>query len=327
MTASIPDQTAILAAASLEPMPPLPTAVPGPPAMASSSWSISTTSSMSEASASRRGSPVSRPAVSVSSTSRPAPDEVGHQCGEAVVVAETDLLVRHGVVLVDDGDHAELEQPAERLTGVEVLAAVDEVEGGEQDLAGDQPVAAEGVAPDPHQQVLAHRGHRLQRGQVRRAGRPSDRLVHPAAMAPEVTMTTRCPAARAWATSPASLSMASVSTRPSPVVTDDDPILTTRVRPAACHLSGAPAPAGGLAGELRLVPVPGERQVADVHRVPVPGTGPGQCPVHAQPPEPALDVVGRLVGGDVVEGDGPLRHPPEHGELALPHPLDGEALG
>ena len=49
-------------------------------------------------------------------------------------------------------------------------------------------------------------------------------------MAPEVTTTTRWPARRAWATSDASLSMAAVSTRPSAVVTEDDPILTTSVR-------------------------------------------------------------------------------------------------
>ena len=46
---------------------------PGPPAMDSSSWSISTTSSISEVSDSRRGSPVSSPAVSVSRTRSPAP--------------------------------------------------------------------------------------------------------------------------------------------------------------------------------------------------------------------------------------------------------------
>ena len=65
-------------------------------------------------------------------------------------------------------------------------------------------------------------------------------------MAPEVTTTTRCPAARAWATSPASLSMASVSTRPSAVVTEDEPILTTRVRePAASAISGGGAGSAG----------------------------------------------------------------------------------
>ena len=51
MTVSTPDHVAILAAANFEAMPPLPTVLPGPPAIISSRWSISTTSSMSEASA------------------------------------------------------------------------------------------------------------------------------------------------------------------------------------------------------------------------------------------------------------------------------------
>ena len=62
---------------------------------------------MSEAPASRRGSAVSTPGVSVSSTSRSAADEVGDEGGEAVVVAEADLVVGDGVVLVDDRHHAE----------------------------------------------------------------------------------------------------------------------------------------------------------------------------------------------------------------------------
>ena len=51
MTVSTPDHDAIFAAASFDAMPPLPTTLPGPPATSSSSWSISTTSSMSDASA------------------------------------------------------------------------------------------------------------------------------------------------------------------------------------------------------------------------------------------------------------------------------------
>ena len=65
-------------------------------------------------------------------------------------------------------------------------------------------------------------------------------------MAPEVTTTTRVPAARAPATSAPSLSMASASTRPEPVVTEEEPILTTTVRAVACPDCGAsPTTAGG----------------------------------------------------------------------------------
>ncbi len=96
--------------------------------------------------------------MSVSSTSRSAPIEVGHERGDAVVVAEADLVVGDGVVLVDDRHHPELEQPQQRAAGVEVLAALDEVEGGEQHLAGHQAVAAELVVVDLHEAALADRG-------------------------------------------------------------------------------------------------------------------------------------------------------------------------
>ena len=48
-------------------------------------------------------------------------------------------------------------------------------------------------------------------------------------MAPDVTTTTRFPAAPARATSAASFSMAPVSTPPAAVVTEEEPILTTTV--------------------------------------------------------------------------------------------------
>ena len=48
--------------------------------------------------------------------------EVRHQRGEPVVVAVADLVVGDGVVLVDHRDDPEVEQPAQRLAGVQVLA-------------------------------------------------------------------------------------------------------------------------------------------------------------------------------------------------------------
>ena len=72
ITVFTPDQEAIRAAVSLEAMPPLPRCVPAPPTRSSSRESISVISDMSEASASVRGSAVSTPSVSVSSTSRSA---------------------------------------------------------------------------------------------------------------------------------------------------------------------------------------------------------------------------------------------------------------
>ena len=64
--------------------------------------------------------------------------QMGDQRGQPVVVAEADLVVGGGVVLVHDGHHAELEQAGQRLAGVEVLLAVDEVERGQQHLAHGQ---------------------------------------------------------------------------------------------------------------------------------------------------------------------------------------------
>ena len=64
------------------------------------------------ASASRRGSAVKSPAVSVSRTSSVGPEEVGDEGGEAVVVPEADLVVGDRVVLVHDRDDAELEEAA-----------------------------------------------------------------------------------------------------------------------------------------------------------------------------------------------------------------------
>ena len=69
-------------------------------------------------------------------------DEVGDQRGQAVVVAEADLVVGDGVVLVHDGHHTELEQAQQRAPGLQVLAALHEVERGQQHLAGHQVVGA-----------------------------------------------------------------------------------------------------------------------------------------------------------------------------------------
>src|SRR5690606_24985221 len=65
--------------------------------------------------------------------------EVGHQCGEPVVVTEPDLGGRDRVVLVDDRDHAELEQLGEGLAGVAVVRPTGDVVQGQQHLAGGEP--------------------------------------------------------------------------------------------------------------------------------------------------------------------------------------------
>ena len=91
---------------------------------------------------------------------------MGHQRGQAVVVAEADLVIGHRVVLVHDRDHAQLQLTGKGLAGVEVLAAVDEVEGCQQDLTAHQPVARQLGGVDGHEPDLAHGGDGLQGGQV-----------------------------------------------------------------------------------------------------------------------------------------------------------------
>ena len=71
---------------------------------------------------------------------------------------------------------------------------VDEVEGGQQDLAGQEAVGVEPVLPGPHQPVLAHGGDGLEHGRVAgplvppAEGRPARRRWRPS-----VTTTTVCP--------------------------------------------------------------------------------------------------------------------------------------
>ena len=141
---------------------------------------------MSDASAVVRGSAVEQPGGVGEQDEQIGGDQVGDQGGQPVVVAEADLVVGGGVVLVDHRDHAQLEQPGQGLAGVQVLLAVDEVERGEQDLAHGQPARGEGLVVDAHQPALAHRRDRLQRGRVGGPG-PAPQADHPAAMAPELT--------------------------------------------------------------------------------------------------------------------------------------------
>ena len=82
-------------------------------------------------------------------------------------------------------------------------------------------------------------------------GVPGERMVQPAAMAPEVTTTTRSPADRSRPTSSASLATASASIPPPSSVTDDDPIFTTTVRADTPVVWAAPlttSVAGGSTG-------------------------------------------------------------------------------
>ena len=95
--------------------------------------------------------------------------EVRDERGEPVVVAEADLVGGHRVVLVDDRDDAELEQPVERALGVAVVRATDDVLGREQHLPDRAAVTREGARVVREQHALADARGRLLRGEVARA--------------------------------------------------------------------------------------------------------------------------------------------------------------
>ena len=117
---------------------------------------------------SRLGSAVSKPGDVGEQHEELGADQVRHEGGQAVVVAEADLLVGHRVVLVDDRDHAKVDQMAQGPARVQVLGAVHEVERRQQHLAGEEAVRLEAVLPEPHEAMLADGRDGLQHGRIRR---------------------------------------------------------------------------------------------------------------------------------------------------------------
>ena len=97
--------------------------------------------------------------------------QVGDQRGQPVVVAEPDLVGGHGVVLVDDRDDAELEQPVERAVGVAVVPAPVQVVGGEQHLPDAQAVPGERRRRSARPAAAARRSRRPAGWRGRAGGR------------------------------------------------------------------------------------------------------------------------------------------------------------
>src|SRR5439155_14388229 len=131
----------------------------------------------------------------------------------------------------------------------------------------------------------------------------------PAAIAPDVTMTTRWPWPRKAAASAQSLSTASVETAPCTSVKDDVPILATTI--TACRSSV----------RLEL-----EGQAADANDIALARAGPRQGPVDAEPLQPLVHVGERLRVGQVGHRDGPLGLSAVDPEGAVVAPLDAHAL-
>ena len=58
-----------------------------------------------------------------------------HFCRECIVIAKSQLLHGHSIVLIDDWDSAHLEQLLESVAGIEVLVSVGQIVQGQQHLS------------------------------------------------------------------------------------------------------------------------------------------------------------------------------------------------
>ncbi len=155
-------------------------------------------------------------------------DEMGHEGGEPVVVAEADLARRDGVVLVDDGHDAEVEQPLEGAAGVGVVGPTRHVVGGEQHLPTVMSWPRRpGVGGE--EGALTDGGRRLLRRQVARP-RAEPRGWMPAAIAPELTRTIWVPPRCWWARASTRATSRASSRPPSVPVRELEPTLTTSRR-------------------------------------------------------------------------------------------------
>ena len=104
--------------------------------------------------------------------------QVGHEGAQGVVVAELDLVVDDGVVLVDDRDHLQRQQREQRRARVEVALAVGQVGVRQQHLGAGHAVRRQPRLVHLHQPHLPHRGGGLQFVQFLRPLRPAQAL-HP----------------------------------------------------------------------------------------------------------------------------------------------------
>ena len=140
-TAGTPVRVTMRAEPTLLAMPPEPTPLVEPPATGAASRSMSRTIGIRTPLASRT------PSTSVRITSASARDEVAHERGELIVVAELDLLGRDRVVLVDDRHDAVIEQRAQRQPRRQEAPAIAEVVVGDEHLADLDVVRARTRAP------------------------------------------------------------------------------------------------------------------------------------------------------------------------------------
>ena len=91
-----------------------------------------------------------------------------HERTEGIVVADGHFLGRHGIVLVDDGDRAELKQPQNRVDEIAVASFVPQIFPGQKDLRHHVVILGEELVVDVHQFALSDGSHRLFGGHVLR---------------------------------------------------------------------------------------------------------------------------------------------------------------
>ena len=265
----------------------------------------------------RRGSSVSRPAVSVSSTRRSAPTRWATSAASRSLSPKRISSSATASFSLTTGTTPSSSSRARVWRACRYWLRWTKSSGASRTWPAASPRAAEGVAPHLHQPVLADGGDRLEGGRGRTAGAfGRERWTNPAAIAPEVTTTTRSP--RRAGLGHLGRQLARWRRRPpgrTAVVTDDEPILTTTrptgaVGPASVAVTGAGAGGAGSAGELGLVADTSSKESS-----PMWTRSPSRAPARARARSTpirrsrALDVVGGLVGGDVVEGHGPLGGP------------------
>ncbi len=219
-----------MAAASLEAMPPLPKGLPGPPARRSSSWSISTTSSMSDASASCRGSAVSRPGVSVSSTSTSARTRWATSAASRSLSPKRISSSATASFSLTTGTTPSSTRWRSVPRAWRYWVRCTKSSGARSTC----PATREcGSSPSCHRRMrrcwpTAETAWRTAGSPGRCSPRPS--AAQPAAMAPELTTTMVCPARRAAASSPQSRATVGA-------VAEVEPSLTTAItpRPPRCR--------------------------------------------------------------------------------------------
>ncbi len=175
MTARTPDHEAMRAAASFDAIPPLPRSVARAPCGHGEDRVVGSHLADEAGRAVDAGVARVEPVGVGEQDQQVGGHQVRHERGHAVVVAVADLVDRDGVVLVDDRHAAQLQQPQQRLAGVQVRPPVHEAVRGEQHLGADRAVVGEEVVVDLHQPALARRAERLQGRHVVRTAVEADR--------------------------------------------------------------------------------------------------------------------------------------------------------